>query len=144
MPIVGFILTEKATINFLCARTEAGSPLDVAIQSAEEMTTPGVDGRRWRTVNRQHSEYILTTVTECTNYADAITKRKSVEAMTNKIATLQINIGGQSLNFEDVHVNAVRGICVPGPVIAVGSTGGTAHLICEWSLVDTVFKTEAT
>ena len=140
MPVVGNIQRSGTAIQFLCARTEAGSPLETARESAEELTSPGVDGRRWRTVQTLHPEFTLSTVTECATYTNAITLRNKAEALTNKLVDLVLTIDGTVYLFGNVHVNAVLARAGSGVVVASGSTGGAAHLLCEWSLTMTNFE----
>jgi hypothetical protein len=139
MPVVGQITASGSSISFLCARSEAGSPLETPMESAEEMTSPGVDGRRWRTIHKLHPAFVLQTVTEANDYYAGIKIRNSAEKLVNKLVTLYLTINGSNFYFSDVHVDAVRAVVVSGPVVAVGSTGGLAHLMIEWSLTMTDF-----
>lgn len=140
MPVVGNITSKGVQIQFLCARTEAGSPLETPRESTEELTSPGVDGRRWRTVHTLHPEFTLSTVTECTNYFEAIRTRNKIEALTNRLVTLTLTIDGGTYFFDGVHVNAVNARAGAGVVVASGSSGGSAHILCEWSLTMTDFE----
>ena len=140
MPIVGNITSKGVQIQFLCARTEAGSPLETPRESTEELTSPGVDGRRWRTVHTLHPEFTLSTVTECADYPTAISLRNKSEALTNKLVSLSVTIAGVAYLFASVHVNSVTARAGAGVVVASGSTGGAAYLLCEWSLTMTNFE----
>jgi hypothetical protein len=139
MPIVGQISASGSSISFLCARSEAGSPLETPMESAEEMTSSGADGRRWRTIHKLHPAFVLQTITECPSYSVAVLTRSDLEALVNKLVTLSLTIDGGNRVWKDIHVDAVRGVAVAGPVVAVGSTGGLAHLMVEWSLTMTGF-----
>jgi hypothetical protein len=139
MPVVGNIQKAGTNIQFLCARTESGSPLETPREISEELTSAGVDGRRWRTLYKMHPEFTLSTVTECSAYSVAISQRNKAEGLTNKLVDLVLTIDGNVYLFGNVHVNAVLARAVAGVVIASGSTGGAAHLMCEWSLTMTDF-----
>lgn len=139
MPAVGSIIRKGVNVQFLCARSENGSPLETPREVFEELTSAGCDGRRYRTIHTQFPSFSMTTVTEALTYADAVRIRNQIEAMSNKLATLSLTLNGQSFNWNNVHVDGANARAAAGQVIAAGSSSSTAHVMCDWQLTLTDF-----
>ena len=129
---LGSMTYAGGNLQFLVVRTDSGYIDEQLIDSTEELITPGVDGRRWRTIHGQFPHFRVSTVTECVNYAAAVKAKGTAERMVNTIATFSAVIGGNSYNFQKMHIDSVQCVAVPGPVVASGSTGGAAHMMAEW------------
>lgn len=134
MPILGSIGYGSREIPFLAARTDSGYINEIIMDVAEELTSPGVEARRWRTIHGQFPYFKLFTISEYTNYAAAIKAKNSAEYMVNVIGHLSLTLGGSPYNFQKLYFASVKAEAAAGPVVAAGSTGGSAHLMCEWTL----------
>ena len=139
MATAGSITLSGKTLVFLIARTDEGFVADTPFEVPEELTTPGVDGRRWRTLYSQFEAFNLYTVTEASTYAVAVQYRNRAMGMINKLVNITIICDGVTYNFNQAHVNAVNPVAIPGPVVASNSTGGLAHMMAQWNIVLTDF-----
>lgn len=139
MPVVGSMSQGSRNLQFFIARTDGGFVEEQAAEAFEELTTPGVNGRRWRMIYKQFEPFTLYTVTEASTYAVACQYRNRAKLWTNLLVDLQLVISGSTYNFDDVHVNGVQATAVPGVLVASGSTGGAAHMVAIWNLVLTDF-----
>jgi len=137
MAIVGSLSIDSKTIEFVIARTEAGFAGEMRQEMSEELVSPGVNGRRWRTVYTQFVPFGMTTISDASTYTVAVALKNRAENFTNKLCNLKLTVDGGSYTWAKVHVNAVRAVAVAGPVVYAGSSTGIAHMACEWNLVFT-------
>lgn len=128
----------RGRLSLLVARTDRGYVNDTLVAQEEAMTTPGVDGIRWRIVFYQVEKTELYTVIDCTDYADAIIKKQTAEDMAAQLVNLNVDISGTNYQFNRVHVDSVRAVAFPGPAVGAGATG-TAHLVAIFILTPTDF-----
>ena len=126
-------------VTFLIARTDAGYINDTPTEQAQELTTPGVRGRRWRTVFEQFEPFQLYTVIDAATYAAAIQTKRTIEGFAEGLARLDVTIAGANYSFTDVKVlGKPAAALVPFRAIGANATG-QAHVICLWNLVLTRF-----
>lgn len=134
----GSIFYKGKSMSFLVARSDQGGPNFAPVAQEEVLETPGVNGRRWRVVFRQYERMRMVTITDCTNYADALEKKELAESFRGKLVRLEQEISLSSYAIINAHVEAVEAIAFPGPAVGNGATG-TAHLLTTWSIVPTEF-----
>lgn len=139
MPVVGTMSQGSKSLQFLIARTDSGFAQEVAQEVPEEMTTPGVNGRRWRTLFKQYANFNMFTIVEASTYGVALQYKNRAEKFMNQLVSLNLIVSGTSYNFKQAHVNGVVAVAVPGPVVASGSTGGLAHVAITWNIALTDF-----
>ncbi len=139
MAVVGTISQGSRSLYFLTALSESGFVQEVALEVSEEQQTPGVNGRRWRTLYLQFPSFTLSTISEATTYAVASSYKNRADKLTNQLVSLSLTIAGAAYSFRNVHVDVVRSVAVPGPVVAAGSSGGAAHMAAVWSFSFTDF-----
>jgi len=133
-----FNLASSGIIYFLAARTDRGHLNDSIVPQQEPLTTPGVDGVRWRLVFNQYERTELYTVVDATNFADAIKKKKLAEEFNGALCRVDLVSNSVEYTNRNVHVEAVRATIFPGPAVGEGATG-TAHLVILFSLMPTEF-----
>lgn len=136
---VGVISYKADRLSLLVARTERGAPNAISVVQEEVLATPGVDGKRWRTVFRQYEPTQLYTVVDCTNYAYAISDKALAESFKGKLVRLQVTLSGITYAFRDAHVEGVAATVFPGPAVGEGATGA-AHLVVVWTIIPTNFN----
>ncbi len=136
---IGTISAQGVSLPFLAARMPAGYFDDEAIAQAEELITPGINGRRWRTLFRQFPSFQMTTTHDATEYATAALAKQRAEGLVQKLVTLQVTIAGISYTMRNVHVSAVAGQLFPGPLCGAGTASGTAHVDLTWQFELTDF-----
>jgi hypothetical protein len=134
----GAMYYKGKSISFLVARSDQGGPNFEPVPQEEVLETPGVNGRRWRVIFRQYERMRFFTVTDCTNYADALDKKELAESFKGKLVRLEQSIDVASYATKDAHVEAVEATAFPGPAVGNGATG-TAHLVATWVIVPTEF-----
>lgn len=135
---VGTITYRGSAVDLLIARSDRGAPNSARLVQEESLTTPGVDGTRWRVMFRQYEPTQLYTVVDCGTYAIGILYKQIIEKLKGKLVTVKLDISGVSYSFQNVHVEAVGATVFPGPAVGNGATG-TAHIVAVWSLVPTDF-----
>jgi len=128
----------RGSLALLVARTDRGYVNDTLVAQEEALTTPGVDGIRWRIVFYQVEKTELYTVIDCSTYADAINKKQIAEDMAAQLVNLSLDIDSVNYRFRQVHVDSVRAVAFPGPAVGAGATG-TAHLVAIFILTPTDF-----
>ena len=137
MPTVGTLTFGAKTLNFVIARTSDGFVSELVQSVTEEMTSPGVDGRRWRTLYDQFPTFTMETVSDATAYADAIQYHNRAQSFKNELCKMTLTIAGTNYTWSDVHVNDVSSAAVAAPVVYSGSASGVAHMLARWELVMT-------
>ncbi len=140
MPVVGLISQASKSLYFFSVQTDSGFLQELAVEVPEEHVTPGVDGRRWRTLYRQYPSFSMTTIGEAATFAVACANKNRAESLTNQLVSLSVTVGGVAYAFRNVHVESVRATAVPGTMVASGSSGGAAHLVSQWVLTFTDFN----
>ena len=125
------------TKSFLVMSTPTGWPIDQFRIDEEELRSPGVDNRRWRTVSVQHQEIALTTLMDFDTYANAIiAARDYIRMKTGDPVTVTVTIAGRSYRFSNVHILEVAPQAFPGGMYGAGATAGsTAHVQCQWVMI---------
>jgi hypothetical protein len=140
---VGNISYQGTALPFLAATFPAGTFDDEPVAQAEELITPGINGRRWRTLFLQFPAFQMTTTHEATEYATAALTKARAEKMVQKLVTLQVTIDGVAYSMRQVHVSAVIARLFPGPVYGAGTGSGEAHLDLTWQMELTDFEAAA-
>lgn len=131
---VGSLSVKGNSFDFLSINFPSGHPEDRAILQAEELITPGIDGRRWRTVYKQFPSFPMTTTLEATDYAAAVKIKQRAENLVQKLVNLSVATSGGNFLYREVHVSAVQVRLFPGPVVGSGTSNGAAHLEITWQL----------
>ena len=103
----------------------------------EELTTAGVDGRRWRTIARQFPPFQAQTDSQCADFTQAVNLKRLCELFVGEVCTLTVAIGGRTYIGRDVHVLAVLAQPRPGKLVVAGGAASNAYLTATWSLVFT-------
>jgi len=129
------------SITFLAAQFPAGFMDLVAIDQAEELMTPGVDGRRWRTIYKQFPSFQMTTISEAATYNAAAALKKVAEKMVQKLVRLTVVIDAVPVIMREVHVSAVAPRIFPGPIFGAGTGINLAHIENTWQVELTDFFT---
>jgi hypothetical protein len=137
MPLATMAHPTVGTLNFLMASTPTGWPIDVANAAEEELTSPGVDSKRWRTTSQQETEITMTTLADSTTYAGVITIAQAyLRCKSGDPVTITVSISGTTYRFRNVHVLDVQPQTIPGAVVGTGATvSSAAHVIAQWRLI---------
>lgn len=132
----GSITANGITISFLISQTPKGFLEDRPQPVAEELTTPGADGARFRTIYLQYPEFDMVTITEASTHNAAVQDKRDIERnMVQKQATVNAYIGGVNYTMKNVQVLAASAEIIPGPVHGAGASGTTAaHVRATWRL----------
>jgi len=126
------------TLAFLTAVAPTGFPLTLFSHQEEELTTPGVDGRRWRTVFDQAAPFTLDTIQDCATYSAAMTLAETYHRTRGRLITLTATIGGTTRTFSRLHILDVTVRATPARTVGSGVlAGATAAVVATWTLVGT-------
>jgi hypothetical protein len=126
------------TIQFLTVLTDTGMMEDEPIVESEELTTPGVDGRRWRTVFKQYPQFQLYATSDAATYDAAIELKRKAARFVQSLGTLKMTLDTVTYQAKKVHIDGVIATCVPGPATGAGAAG-LAHVVFVWKLTLTEF-----
>lgn len=126
-----------ASANFLVMSTPTGWPVDQFNAEEEELRSPGVDGKRWRTTSIQHMPITMTTVMDSTTYNGCILLARFYRLMkTGDPVVLAVTLAGTTYRFRNVHIVDVNPQVSAGAVYGAGATASSAaHVICTWQLI---------
>lgn len=131
------------TFSFLTFTSDGGFLLDQEMIQEEALETPGVDGRRFRTVFKQHTATTAETVAAYASFGDAVIGANAYRKAKGRLGSVTINAGGRSESF-NIHVVDARPQARPGGCVgAAASSGNAAHVICTWVLEPVDFDPSA-
>ncbi len=136
----GSITYKTITVPFLVGSTPSGFISDQPIVVAEELQVNGVDGTRWREINRQYPDFELVTVSQSASVAAANALKRSIESLAHKKVTLSIVISALNYTMKNVHIQGVSAVVAPGPLYGLGVSSAAAHVISRWLLRGTDFN----
>ncbi len=127
--------------TFLSAQATEGGFLYATSERAEEkLTTPGVDGARWRTVSEQMLPATLDCVAESLSFQDAVARGDAYRNLKGTLVAVSWTAGGFTYRYKDVHVADVQAKPVMGVVVGGGaSTSAVAHVRVSFVLENTDF-----
>jgi hypothetical protein len=127
--------------DFLTLRTlDGGFLLDEPAAVEQALTTPGVDGMRWRIESYQHRTVVVETVAALVDFYSAVQQARQYHKAVGRLAKVNVTVGTTDHTFENVHVVDVRPIPRIGkPVGASASASSEAHLLAAWTLQLTSF-----
>lgn len=128
--------------SFLTAQaTEGGFLYQVPEIVEEVLTTPGVSGRRWRTVQNQFAPAAVSTVAEAADFNAAIVTAANYMSLVGTLVSVGWTVAGFPISYRNVHVAKVDAQPVAGqPVGGGASTSSTAHVRAVWVLEATEFS----
>lgn len=125
------------TFTFLAFQTPNGAPLAIARLLEEGLETPGVSGRRWRTVHQQHEAFELHALAAATDFAAAVALANSY--LSARLVSQIVTLTDGSITLPNVHVASIVPVARPGGVVGTGSNGEQASVFSTWLLEYTVF-----
>lgn len=122
-------------LSFIIARADGGWPYDQRQVMEEELSSPGVNGRRFRTVFDQFPETTVETLSSVTNYTAAVAEARQHLLCKGRLARLSVVVGGATLTYPKVHILDCAPVARVGSVVAADLTGAGASVACTWRLV---------
>lgn len=142
------ILSGKGSyFPFLCFNDASGGFLyTTPAPELEELRTPGVDGKRHRTLSYQFGVVTVQTLADCATFSAGVTLGNAYRSVVGEFMQLSVSVGtGQNLIYKNVYVSGVS----PQPRIgqAIGldaSAGNLAHVVATWNIELTEFAESAT
>ncbi len=103
----------------------------------EELTSPGIDSKRWRTVFKQWPPLVIDdgapAWTAVTGHTAACTLADTMRQAKGRFGTLTVTSGGTRTVRMYVHVTGVHARVNPGPIMGA-SISGTASVASSWVL----------
>ncbi len=132
------------SFSFLVVKSADGFPLDQAMVQEEQLETPGVDGHRWRTVNRQHVQRSFEALSDYDSYDLAVADARKMLKAKGGLGNFILNAGGKAYTFPNTHVLGVSPIVTPGAAVG-GSAGASsaATIRSTWTVEFTNFAPSA-
>lgn len=123
------------SLSFIIARAPGGWPYDQRQVAEEELTSPGVSGRRFRTIYDQYPETVIETLSSVTTYTAAVAEARQHLLCKGRLARMSVVVGGATLTYPRVHILDCEPVARIGSVIAAGLTGAGASVACTWRIV---------
>lgn len=100
----------------------------------EELTSPGVDGKRWRTIFDQIPQLVVEGAwTAVSTHSAACDLADQMRSAMGRQGLLIIVSGGTRSIRLNVHVTAVRPIVNPGVIVGPGVSTGAASVMSTWT-----------
>jgi len=135
------LVTSEETYTFLAFKIlEGGWPSKQPMVVEEEIVSPGVSGRRWRTMYEQHPSITVETVSEANNWLVAEDVATAMRKAKGELGTLTITVDSQAYRFKDVHISDVAPVMRIGAIIGGGALANmNAHVVTRWTFELTEF-----
>jgi hypothetical protein len=126
------------TYPFNVARTSPGSVLSRTYVELEELTTPGVDGRRWRQLRNYFPNFTMETWADYSSYALAVDDCRGYWLAQGQFVTLTWASAGAGVVgvYFQVKVLDVQAQVMAGVLNGFGASATSAAIIhANWTLV---------
>jgi hypothetical protein len=121
-------------LPFLTFATPTGWLVDQYAVDEEELRSPGVDGRRYRTESQQFPPFTAETIADADSYAAAIARARQYLRTQGGYGDLAVTIDGTEYRIRRVHVLHVAPRCQPGKVVGAGaSAAAAASVLGAWT-----------
>lgn len=127
--------------SFLTAlATKGGFLFHAPMVDEEILSTPGVDGRRWRTRFLQMGPAEITTSSDAASWSSAVFLAEDYRALKGSLVAVTWTAGGTAYTYKKAHVSEVDATPVAGTIVGGGASGSaTAHVITKWVIEATDF-----
>lgn len=126
---------QPGTLTFVTAQLPEGYLVSVAELEAEELTTPGVRGVRYREVFEQYRVLRLATLQGFGSYVLAAAAAELYRKARGSKARLSITTNSLTVTFR-VQIRAVDPQVRPGPVAGVASSAASVRAAWDLMRVD--------
>lgn len=128
------LIINGSSFPFLTAVTDRGWPLDTTDMQEEVLESPGVNGRRWRSVAEQHRAFVFRTLAGVADFKAAVDLANAyVNAVRiNPLARLLVSSGTRADSWINVHISAADPHPVNG-VVGGDATGLGASVVTSWA-----------
>jgi hypothetical protein len=122
--------------DFLTVRElDGGFAFSQPLAQIDELTTPGVDGKRYRESSHLFGPLRFETLVDCSNFKAAVDLGNLYRSAVGQYVLLNIQAGGSGFVFDDAYVSAVTVSPRAGQTTGADATAGnTAHLIAVWTV----------
>jgi len=115
---------DNVQLSFIGASTPNGSP-DLTLQTVEEeLTSAGVDGRRFRTIHKQYSPFQVIAISDHADFDGADAQKWEVEKLVGRVVDVAWTVAGGSYTIRALHVSAASTRVVMGRTAGYGVTTG--------------------
>ncbi len=131
------IASPGTTYPFNIARTSPGSVMSRTYVELEELTTPGVDGRRWRQVRNYFPSFTMETWADYSSYALAVADCQGYWLAQGQFVTLTWASAGAGIVqvFFQVKVLDVQAQTMAGVLNGFGANASSAAFVhANWTL----------
>ena len=127
---VGFIDSpSQGQLPFSTVRMPTGRPLDISQILLQEISTPGVDSRRYRETMAVRGEFVMQTMRDFASYADAVSWAQSYESTQGEVVGLSLALRDFGKYWKNVLVVDVKPIVTAGVVSGFGSDPNSAAMV---------------
>lgn len=127
--------SEPITITFDTFPSVEGYPSYEGAHEEEELTSPGVDGKRWRTVYDQIPALVIDggnpAFSAVANHSAACDLADKMRRSKGRFGLLVVVSGGTRTIRLNVHITAVLPRVNPGPIVGPGISGN-ASVASAW------------
>ena len=123
--------------EFLAAQfPDTGMPIDVGVDTEEELSSAGVDYLRWRTLRADYPAWTMVTWAEALDIEAARLLARKHWGTAGRLANLTLTWGTRQVSYRRVHISpGVIAQPRPGTPAGVGVSGAsTATVQTTWIL----------
>jgi hypothetical protein len=107
-----------------------GWPLDRPSKELQEMTSPAVNGRRWREVRSQYRPWRTTILIPATLYIDAMNYGRLLLKNHGAICSVSVPLAGTMYRWSAVHFELEQDPEARAGAIYASGVTGAAHVSC--------------
>jgi hypothetical protein len=127
---------DPVTLDWIAASTPDGAPEFAKIQQEEELTTPGVNGRRYRTIFEQYRPFDVECFSDHASFDVALDQQYRAVRLKGRIVDLSWTMAGTTYPGRAIHIAEATARVAPGRTAGTYSTSGsTCVVIATFRLV---------
>jgi hypothetical protein len=119
----------SVVLNFIGASSEAGGPNLALAAEEEELTSPGIDGRRYRTTFRQYAPFSVSVISDHATYAEAWNQKWNIELLKGRVADLIWTIAGTVYPVRSLHITDATAAITMGASAGPNATSGATAIV---------------
>ncbi len=124
------------TQNFETVKLDpSGHVLDQLLEVQEELSDVGVDGRRWRLVNKQFRPFTMETTATFATYAGGIEAFRQYVKSIGKMGDLSVSLNASTYRWKYVKILDCKPNLYRANMVGSGITTSLAVIIADWSMV---------
>ncbi len=114
----------------------SGHTIDRMLEVQEELSDVGINGRRWRRINKQFRPFQMrTTFNSAGSYANACDEQANYYLSIGNIGDLTVSLSATTYKWKNVKVLDVVPQLFRGNMVGSGISSSVAVIVADWTIV---------